>query len=344
MIPKTGLLPAAPRGLQFGRDFDDRGFRLGRSANYASLADLVSVEMDDIAVEFIQDTKIYMASQILPGFPIQATDREGSFKVWDTPDQDEDTRRATGATPNRIETVSNSVSYSIVDYALEALIDADVALAIPDDRRIKIRTVLDQMLIAYENDVKTKVDTAAGYNATHRVAVTNSWSDQVDGDPIGDINNARQIIHKAIRRLPNTLIIGPNVFDDLTEHPALLARAGGGNPNMTTLSEENLATLFKVDRVWVPQAVNNSAAAGQTRVGANIWDSVGILAFIPDSPARGLPALGWTLMSHPMSTYTGVEHPEFLDFVGARQSRDEIFAAVDSSDLAIAGVRFSNLV
>lgn len=119
------------------------------------------------------------------------------------------------------------------------------------------------------------------------------WSDYDNSDPIKDINTGKQTIQKSTGKRANTLLIGQEVFDILTEHPLLLEKfkyTGEG-----ILDVEQVRRALKVDTLIVGEAVYESSmegAASATR--GYIWGKNGLLLHVPPRPGLRVAAAGYT--------------------------------------------------
>lgn len=85
--------------------------------------------------------------------------------------------------------------------------------------------------------------------------------DAAGGLPISNILAERPLIKKGSRRWPNTLVLGADVVAPLLTNPQVIARVvNGQRPGMSAQATlDDIATLFKVDKVLVAGAVYNTA-------------------------------------------------------------------------------------
>ncbi|HEY4359408.1 MAG TPA: major capsid protein [Bryobacteraceae bacterium] len=122
------------------------------------------------------------------------------------------------------------------------------------------------------------------------------WNDPAS-TPVEDIRKVRTLVHLASGGFaPNKLVIGRSVYDALRNHPDILDlikyQGTPANPAQVTLNA--LAALFDLDEVLVTEAVNNTAAEGQTASFSYISDKSALLVYTPDAPGLGVPASGYT--------------------------------------------------
>ena len=118
------------------------------------------------------------------------------------------------------------------------------------------------------------------------------WDD-AGSTPITDIKNA--VIAQTLRTggfKPNVLILGPEVFNQLTEHPSILARIQYSERAIVT--EDLLAALFGVARVVVPYGVVNEGAQGLADDFAFSFSKNALLAYAAPRPGLRTLSAGYT--------------------------------------------------
>jgi len=121
------------------------------------------------------------------------------------------------------------------------------------------------------------------------------WNDS-GSDPIEVIRAQKTAMLKLTGVKPNTLVIGPEVYDSLIDHPDIIDRVKYGQtaPGIATLDTSDLAAVLKIPRVFVMEAVYNSAAQGATNVGAFIGGKSALLCHAAPSPGLMTPTAGYT--------------------------------------------------
>ena len=129
------------------------------------------------------------------------------------------------------------------------------------------------------------------------------WDDSAS-TPISDVKN--QIIAMTKRTggfRPNTLIIGPEVFNVLSEHPAILARIQYSERAIVT--EDLLAALFGIARVVVPYGVVNEGADGLADSFDFSFSKSALLAYAAPRPGLRTLSAGYTFA---WTGYTGASN------------------------------------
>jgi hypothetical protein len=127
---------------------------------------------------------------------------------------------------------------------------------------------------------------------------TIQWSDDSDSDPIGDIRLAKTAVLESTGFEPNTLVLGRPVFDVLVDHPDIVDRVkysgGVGNTSPAMVNEQTMAALLGVNRIFVPQAIENTANQGATASHSFIAGKKALLCYSAPSPSLMTPTAGYT--------------------------------------------------
>lgn len=136
------------------------------------------------------------------------------------------------------------------------------------------------------------VDGVAGAPGSGQVK---QWNDAAS-TPIEDIRAARTTAKLATGMRPNTLVLGSQVVDALYDHPDIIDRVKygqtPGNPADITLRD--LELLFKINRIFVMDAIENTAAEGATESNAFIGGKKALLCFVPPAAGKRVASAGYT--------------------------------------------------
>lgn len=115
-------------------------------------------------------------------------------------------------------------------------------------------------------------------------------------DPIVDLRLSKRKVQLATTFMPNTLVLGANVWDALADNADVLERVLGGatnsQPGMGTLKA--MQDLFEIPNIYVMQAVQNTANEGQTAVNAFIGGDLALLCYVAPVPGKKVPSAGYT--------------------------------------------------
>lgn len=123
-----------------------------------------------------------------------------------------------------------------------------------------------------------------------------------EADILGDITDATAIVRTGTGSttgcgfVPNVAIIPWPVFNVLRRHPQLVKAyffGISGQAGKMSLDEGQMATLFGVEKVFIPKGLYYSNALGATSVRAEIWGNNIILARIDYSPSPVKASQTW---------------------------------------------------
>src|SRR6266571_1511909 len=93
---------------------------------------------------------------------------------------------------------------------------------------------------------------------------TSQWSDYTNSDPVTVVDQAKETIQQLIGVVPNSLFLPRPVFRTLRNHPRIIDRVKyTGLGARKALTGDDLAEVFEVDRVVVPQVIQSTAHIGQ---------------------------------------------------------------------------------
>lgn len=149
-----------------------------------------------------------------------------------------------------------------------------------------------------EADACTLLTNTAVLTATETLTGGDQWSDYTNSDPLLYIQGKAETILKAVHRPPNTLVLGFEVYNRLTTHPALRRKL-----DASIVGRAEMATAFNVDRVIVSMATYDSQNPGQsTQVGAFMWGKHALLCYVGTGPEIETPALGYQFEYQPRQT------------------------------------------
>lgn len=118
------------------------------------------------------------------------------------------------------------------------------------------------------------------------------WDDYANSDPIGDMRDAIITMAKSTALKPNTLVLGPEVWNKLQDHPDFMERIKYTQKGV--VGEDLLAGLLKIDRVLIAWSVKNSAAEGETASYDFNFGKHAAFYHVPRSPGLNTPAAGYT--------------------------------------------------
>lgn len=138
---------------------------------------------------------------------------------------------------------------------------------------------------------------------------TNLWSDYTLSTPIDDVETGKATILSNTGMDPNTLVLGYNVFRQLKNHPDVVDRYKYTSADAIT--EDMLARLFGVERVFVAKAIKATNVEGHTAAYDFTHGKHALLVYSAPSPSLLAPSGGyrfsWTGVSEGLGANIGVK-------------------------------------
>lgn len=222
------------------------------------------------------------------------------------------TRRAPGAPVMRVQFGYESDPVALKQEALEGLVPfefAQDAERVPgiDLGKQAIESVQNIIALGREMKTATLARDPASYAASNKVMLTGTsrWSDPAS-DPGKDIREARNAIRLRIGRDPNTFVLGPKVFEALSEHPKIKEQFK--YTSSESLTEVMLAKYFNLEKIVVGKAVALPDNATDDDPAVDVWGDDAILAYVPSGSNLLVPAYGYT---YTLEGFPAVEEPYY---------------------------------
>lgn len=263
----------------------------------------VNQPLTNISIAYIQQATAFIADKVFPNVPVQKqSDRffkylkEDWFRV-EAQERAPGTESAGGGWR-----IDNTPTYYCRVYAVHKDIDdqirANVDAPINLDRDAT-EWVTQQMLLKRETLWASQYFTT-GVWGTDRQGVASGptgnqfvkWSDYTNSDPIADIDASIMAIASKTGYKPNTIVVAPDVFGKLKNHPKILDRVK--YTQRAVITEDILAGLFGLEKFLVPWGVVNSAAEGAAENTDLIFKSKVLLVYAAPAPSLLKPSGGYT--------------------------------------------------
>lgn len=251
--------------------------------------------LTNVSVAYMQQAENFVGAEVFPSVPVD----HQTNKYWTMPKNDwmRDDVKPRGPAS---ESAGTGLTLSTDSYYCDVFaIHVDVPDQVQQNADASIdaeanaaRLVATKMLIKNERQwvsdaFKTGVwgtDVVGGTDFT-------KWDVPATSDPIIDIEKGRVAILSTTGFLPNTLVLGYNVYSSLLNHPAVIDRIKQTSADAVTA--DILARYFRVDRLLVSQAVYATNNEGETAAyafaaGKNAW-----LGYVNPAPAIDMPSAGY---------------------------------------------------
>jgi hypothetical protein len=229
--------------------------------------------LSNLSVAFTQDTSGFIATKV---FPVIGVDKKSDkYYVYPKGDwlRDEARLRADSEESAGGGYVLSSDSYEADVYAYHK----DVGDQVRDNADSPINVdrdatafVMTKMLLRMEKQWATDFFTTSKWGtditgvttAPANATEARQWTDYANSTPIEDIDKAKRKIKRMTGYRANTLVLGYDVFQALKNHPDIIERFKYTSSRVVT--EEILAALFGIDRIFVADSIINTAQKGLT--------------------------------------------------------------------------------
>lgn len=249
------------------------------------------------SVAFIQSASNFIADRVFPTIPVSK--RSDQYFVYNRGDwfRSQAEERAPGAESAGGGWRVTTAEYAAKRYAFHQDVD-DPTRANTDDPlspdQDAVEFVTNQLLLKREALFVAQHFTSSiwtGSSTGADIAVGTTW-DNPASTPIEDLDT--QIIAMAEKTgyKPNKLVLGPEVWLKLKNHPDLLERIKYTQTGI--VNTQLLATLLGIDEVLVPMATRNTAAELATAVYDFFWGKSALLVYAAPRPGLKTPSAGYT--------------------------------------------------
>jgi len=315
----------------------------------------IDAPLTNLTLAYLQSADSFIADKV---FPIVDVDKQSDkYYIYDRENFNRSGQRKQLAPRNRPERIGMSLSndnyfadvYGLAtDFDEQTLANEDAAL---ETRAMGAQMLIHNMLIDREKDFVTNFfsdniwgtnwDGVANADNDTAAEVTN-WDDYTNSTPIVDVRRlSRTVQLKSGGFKPNTMVVTKAVRDVLVDHPDILARLNGGATvsNTALITDAKLAEIFEVERFFVMEAIENTAAEGAAESNAFIGGNNVLLCYTPASAGLRSPAAGLTFAwnSLPGVSNLGVTVESFTgDFLRVEGIAEEIHVKM-SYDMKIVG-------
>jgi hypothetical protein len=210
--------------------------------------------------------------------------------------------RARGAKSREVYFTVSSDTYYCQNYALggrwydEEVVNAD------DPIRLRQRTaqmVTDRLQIDYEARVAALAGTSTNVSTTYHVATP--WSNVTGSRPFSDLSDQVEAFRELTTLRPNVLILPEQVAQKVRKSDEVRDILFGDRGGVAT--DDQIASLLKVNRILVPEVFVNTVQLGQTAIGSGVanpvWGNRVYLAYVADLKSQDqqdtwITAFRWT--------------------------------------------------
>jgi hypothetical protein len=257
----------------------------------------IDTALSEIAIGY-KNTQ-FIADQVLPEVTVQK--QSDKYYVWDKGSwlTNQVEKRTPGDTfPEGRMKLSNDEYYCDIYH---------LAYAIPWENKKNQDAVIDLETrgaewLANQFALNREIQLASAIMAgsvwdTNPVVGTDfvAWDDEDSSNPPEDVDGWRDTVLKNTGTLPNTLVIGREVFSIVRRHPIILDMykyTGRG-----ILTEAEVAAALGIDKLLVGNTVRRTTIEGNaTQTQAFVWGKNALLLYVPSRPAVNEPSAGYTFV------------------------------------------------
>lgn len=246
----------------------------------------ISRVLTDIAIEAFQSVGQTGSNVLFPIVPVEV--EAGGYYVVDKASwlQNYSTEHSRLAPPNEIGWKVSSDSYVCKMYGLRNLVsnhdlvNADTAV---DLRNRSMRNVMQALLRAKEIRVANATVTSGGPGGIAALTGADSWDAVNSANIITHIASARAYFKINALPYPNTVVIGDQPYEQMRMNSRLLEYFKYTVPG-ARVSDDNLQTLFGVNRMVVADTYYNNAREGQAASLVSAWKKNVVFAYVDPKP------------------------------------------------------------
>ena len=255
----------------------------------------VDVPLSNLSIAVVQDEAIYGVARDV--FPLVPTDHQSNkYYVWTQDDffRTDAQKRGPGdesaGSGLRLSTSSYYcnvwASHFDIDHQTMANVDPGIDLD-----RAAVTKVTRDILIQQDKDWMTAFFSASLWNADTTPAVT--W-DNVNSTPIEDIRARWYVIAQNTGHLANRLVLGPNTYKRLQDHPDILDRIKYTQTAIVTA--DLIGRVLDVENVRVLFGVSNTALEGATASYSFNAGNHALLCYAAPAPGLMMASAGYTFL------------------------------------------------
>lgn len=266
----------------------------------------VNAPLTNISVAFLQNANNFIASRVFPNIPVgKQSDRYYTYERGDFNRDEMDVRAPGTETNGSGYNLDSTPTYYAPVYGFHKDIPDQVRAnsdSMLDPDREAVEFVTHKALIRREkiwagNYFKSGVWTTdlTGAASNPGAGQFLQWNDG-NSNPITDIRSGKRVMAESTGFEANTLVIGRAVYDVLVDHPDIIDRVKygqtPGSPAKVNLNA--LAALFEVERIFVMNAIENTAKEGQNAAHSFIGGKHALLVHSAPTPGLMTPSAGYT--------------------------------------------------
>lgn len=211
----------------------------------------------------------------------------------------EESFRANKAVAREVDWNLSTATYALEKHALKHLItdddraNADEAINLEIDAT---EMLTDKILLRREKSVIDLIHTTANWSNVTSLTSTYAWNaDTTLSNPIKFVDSACSVILAGTGKRANTMVINDSTFRAAKEHVSIIDRVK--YTSMDSVTEDILAKLFNIGKVYVSRAIINTQDEGASvgSVGFMMTDCAWI-GYVEPTPGLKKPSALYTMV------------------------------------------------
>lgn len=252
--------------------------------------------LTDASAMYVPDN--YVCEQMLPYIGVSMT--TGKLAKYGTNHlRIENSVKAGRGKYRRVEAIVRSnAEYSIDGHGLEGLVTEDDYRNVQDpydaerDETLGVTTIL---WLEKESVLAGAITSTAVVTQNVTLSGTSQFNDYDNSNPLGQFATARSTVYQGCGKPPNKVVMSWLVKNELKFHPALLDYLGFKWNRPGGLNDDELATALDVDKIFIADAVNETAKENQTSDLLPVWGKHIVFFYAPDQAAPYQQSFGYRL-------------------------------------------------
>jgi hypothetical protein len=242
----------------------------------------VSKALTNLSIHYQNEE--YIADKVLGMTPVLK--ESDQYWVFDSDRRLEETRRANKSLANMVEWAASTSTYALTEHTLKDILsnrdydNADAALVL---ERSTTENLIDKILMRKDYEAHKVLFTTTTFSNNSTLTSATSWKyHTTTSAPLQNVLSATGYIRQQSGKRPNYAVMGWDVFAALKENPNVYGRIQ--YVQRAIITEELLASLFDLQKVYVGNAVYNSAQEGLDDSFSDIWGADCLIGFFKKNP------------------------------------------------------------
>jgi hypothetical protein len=256
----------------------------------------VNRPLTNISIAYMQSQIAFIASQVFPTVPVDK--KSDSYFLYTKNDWFRDEAQIR---PPAAESAGSGYGIDTANYNCDVFAfhkDVDEQTAANSDMplnpaRDATQFVTNRLLLRRE--VQWASDYFIPSVWATDVTPATLWSNYATSDPISDVETGKRAVLVTTGFLPNTLVLGYDVWIKVKNHPDIIDRikgmAGPGNPAIAT--RQAIAAMFEVDRLLIAMGVKATNGEGEAPAYSFIQGKHALLCYVNPTPSLLQPSAGY---------------------------------------------------